>query len=459
MKASRAGARLSQLFLVLLSASGAANAAITLTAQDARVFEGGAGAHQVSFNVTTSGTSGSSSFLLNVFAGSSGLVAPAVGGTSCSAGVDFVTVTNQPFTVGPNGTFPIPVTICGNNTVDSRTFGGGVSSDRDFRVSLTPTEVPANSGLPVCGRCTAAITIADDEGTPSMSINDISVSEPAVPGGSKTATFTVSLHHPITQEVRVNFATRDGTARGRCTTCATFDYIPNSGTLIIPASTASVQNLAGTIGVTIVGDNFKEPDERFSVALSAPVNATILRATGTAIIRDTNLSIGGFEVSPADAAVQVGEAVQYYVDWTVPEGQVWRNLHTIDFRIRGGKTALWVRWDEPSNLISLCQKTKGAKDDDEDDGLPKNVECTDGGLPGGTGILETDRARLRLAESSVVGSGPTGRDVTLGLLVEFLDKSEGHHYNVEVAATDDFGRVDRFERAAEVEVVKAKKHQ
>jgi len=61
MKASRAGARLSQLFLVLLSASGAANAAITLTAQDARVFEGGAGAHQVSFNVTTSGTSGSSS--------------------------------------------------------------------------------------------------------------------------------------------------------------------------------------------------------------------------------------------------------------------------------------------------------------------------------------------------------------------------------------------------------------
>ena len=176
-----------------------------------------------------------------------------------------------------------------------------------------------------------------------------------------------------------------------------------------------------------------------------------VRATG---IRQVRRPGSGPAATP-----QTPQAVQYYVDWTVPEGQVWRNLHTIDFRIRGGKTALWVRWDEPSNLISLCQKTKDAKDDDEDDGLPKNVECTDGGLPGGTGILETDRARLRLAESSVVGSGPTGRDVTLGLLVEFLDKSEGHHYNVEVAATDDFGRVDRFERAAEVEVVKAKKHQ
>jgi len=156
--------------------------------------------------------------------------------------------------------------------------------------------------------------------------------------------------------------------------------------------------------------------------------------------------------------VQAGEAVLYYLDWTVPEGQVWRNLRTIDFRVRGGNTALWVRWEEATNLISLCQKRKGKDDDAEsgDDGLPRNVDCTDGGLPGGTGILATDLARIRLAESSVVGSGPTGRDVTLGLLVEFLDKAEGHHYDVEVAASDDFGRVDRFELAAEVDVVKPK---
>ena len=453
MKAPRAIVRLSQVLLLLLSASGAASAAITLTAQDARVFEGGAGAHQASFNVTTSGTSGSSSFLLNVFAGGSGLRPPAVGGTSCSAGVDFITVTNQQFTVGQNGTFAIPVTICGNNAVDSRVFSGGVSSDRDFRVSLTPIEIPANSGLPVCGRCTAFITIVDDDGTPSMAINSVSVSEP-LQGATRTATFTVSLHHPINQEARVNFTTRDGTAKGRTTTSAFFDYFPTSGTLSIPA-----QFLSGTIGVSIAGDNANEPDERFFVDLSAPVNATIAGGGGTGIgtIRDTNLSIGGFEVSPADATVQVGEPLVYYVDWTVPEGQVWRNLQTIDFRIRGGKTALWVRWDEPTNLISLCQKTKGGKDDDEDDGLPRNVDCTDGGLAGGTGVLETPLARIRLAESSVVGSGPTGRDVTLALLVEFLDKAEGHHYNVEVAATDDFGGVDRFERAAEVEVMKQKK--
>jgi hypothetical protein len=457
MKVPRAIARLAQVFLLLSSVSGAASAAITLTAQDARVFEGAGGAHQVTFNVTTSGTSGSSSFRLNVFPQGTGLRPAAVGGASCGPGVDFITVSNQQFTVGMNGTFAIPVTICGNTTVDSRLFPGGVSTDRDFGVSLTPIDIPTNSELPLCGRCTAFITIVDDDGPPAMSINSISVSEPALSGGTKTATFTVSLHHPSTQEIRVNFATRDGTAKGRCVTCAVYDYLPNSGTLIIPASTASITNLSGTIGVTIVGDRVQEPDERFFVDLSAAANATIGIPTGTAIIRDTSLSIGGFEVSPADATVHVGEAVQYYVDWTVPEGQVWRNLRTIDFRIRGGKTALWVRWDEATNLISLCQKTRG-KDDDDDAGLPRNVDCAGGGLPGSTGILETDRARIRLAESSVVGSGPTGRDVTLGLLVEFLDTAEGHHYNVEVAASDDFGGVDRFERAAEVEVVKPKKH-
>ena len=453
MKAPRAIARLSQVFLLLLSASGAANAAITFTAQDARVFEGAAGAHPATFNVTASGTSGSSTFLLNVLAGGSGLTPPAVGGTSCSAGVDFITVTNQQFTVGPNGTFAIPLTICGNNVVDSRIFSGGASSDRDFRISLTPVEVPANSGLPLCGRCTAFVTIVDDDGTPSMSINSVSVSEP-LQGTTRTATFTVSLHHPTSQEVRVNFTTRDGTARGRTTTSAFFDYLPKSGSLVFPAGA-----LSGNIAVTIAGDNANEPNETFFVDLSAPVNATIAagRGTGIGTIRDTSLSIGGFEVSPADAAVQVGEAVQYYVDWTVPEGQVWRDLHTIDFRIRGGNTALWVRWDEPSNLISLCEKTRDGNNDDDEDGLPRNVACTSGGLPGGTDILETDHARIRLAESSVLGSGPTGRDVTLGLLVEFLGSAAGHRYTVEVAATDDFGNVDRFEDAAEVEVIKPKK--
>jgi hypothetical protein len=361
--------------------------------------------------------------------------------------------------VGASGTFPIPVTICGNSTVDSIIWSGGVSSDRVFAVTLTPIEVPANSGLPACGRCRAFVTIVNDDGPPAISINRISVSEPII--NTKVATFTVSLHHPSTQPVSVNFATRNGTAKARCITCAVFDYEPRSGTLTIPASSASTTNLTATIGVTIVSDSITEPDETFFVDLSAPVNGTIASGFGTGIatIRDGTLSLGGFEVSPADAEAFVGETLHYYVDWTVPEGRVWRDLRSIDFRIRRGSTALWVRWDESSNLISLCRRIKKddrGHDDPDDDGPGPGVDCTEGGLPGSATVLATDYAQLRLAESRVVGSGPTGRDVTLDLAVEFLGEADGDWYHVELAAADDVGGVDQFVRAAEVRVEKSK---
>jgi hypothetical protein len=221
--------------LALAVVSYSASAAITLTAQDARVFEGGTGPHQVTFNVATSGTSGSSSFRPERVRRGHRVAARRRRRSDLRGRIDFITVTNQQWTVGASGTFAIPVTICGNTSVDSRIFAGGTTGDRQFAVSLTPIDIPTNSELPVCGRCTAFITIVDDDGPPSMAINNISVSEPAFSGQNKTATFTVSLHHPSTQEIRAHFTTRDGTAKGRTLTSAFFDYLPASGTLIIPA--------------------------------------------------------------------------------------------------------------------------------------------------------------------------------------------------------------------------------
>jgi hypothetical protein len=102
-----------------------------------------------------------------------------------------------------------------------------------------------------------------------MSINSISVSEPI--GVSKTATFTVSLHHPSSQEIRVNFATRDGNGKRKVRHLRDIRLHPECRHVGHSGSTASVTNLTGTIGVTIVGDTFTEPDEQFFVDLSAPV--------------------------------------------------------------------------------------------------------------------------------------------------------------------------------------------
>jgi hypothetical protein len=66
--------------------------------------------------------------------------------------------------------------------------------------------------------------------------------------------------------------------------------------------------------------------------------------------------------------------------------------------------------------------------------------------------LEGPLARVNLASSSAVGSGPTGHDVTLNLAIEFLGKAAGHLYDVELAATDDLGHTDDFTTATTVHV-------
>jgi hypothetical protein len=59
--------------------------------------------------------------------------------------------------------------------------------------------------------------------------------------------------------------------------------------------------------------------------------------------------------------------------------------------------------------------------------LPRNVDCTDGGLPGSTEFWRRTWPEFASPRAASSAAGPTGRDVTLGLLVEFLGKAEGHH--------------------------------
>jgi len=264
---------------------------------------------------------------------------------------------------------------------------------------------------------------------PAISINDVSSSEPAL--GTRDVAFTVGLSRLSSAVTTVRFATRAVTAT------AGLDYLSNEGKLTIPANT-----LSATIPVTIKADKLSEPTETFAVDLSSPVNATIADRFGVGTIRDTVLFTGGFDLSPDSASVRAGENVNYVVVWTVPESEVWRDLKTIDFRLRkGNETPLWVQWDEAANTFSLCD---GSGEEDSD------VHCTAGEAPGSPTILETEFAQLDLAESSVIGSGPTGPTVTLNLAIRF--KEALGSCNVELAASDDFGIQDAFVGASKLPV-------
>ena len=104
-----------------------------------------------------------------------------------------------------------------------------------------------------------------------FTIDDVSVAEGNY--GTTSATFTVTLQPPSSEEATVYFATADGTAR------AFRDYFPAWGRLKFPAGTTTQ-----TITVKVLGDSYIEPDETFVVNLYGATNAKIKNDQGVGTI-------------------------------------------------------------------------------------------------------------------------------------------------------------------------------
>ncbi|MGZ8901346.1 MAG: hypothetical protein ACXW3Z_14750, partial [Limisphaerales bacterium] len=399
-----------------------------LTIDAARAFEGNAGTTVLQLPVRIIGPQPNeiTGFVTAVSSTFVNSPPAATGGAACGGTVDFEQFQNIPFTIAPNtpnGTLSVNVAICGDNTIEADerifVFFSGLSGALCLETS-----------------CGTFGTIVNDDGPPGISINNISVS--TLQGVERNALFTVSLHHPSPSPVSVRYATRDGTARARTTTTLG-SYVGTTGTLVIPAGA-----LSGTIPVRILGTT----GGTFFVDLSAPVNGTIADSIGQGTIRVQTLSVGSYDVAPDNARVESGETVNFALTWTAPDGEVWRDISTIDFRLRkGNNTALEISWDEAANTFSLCETTGKGREE---------KTCTEGELPGSASVLETSIAELHLAESSVVGSGPTGATVTLNFAVRFKDAAAGN-YTVEVAAEDDFGSVDNFFETTRIHIDQAGK--
>src|SRR5439155_7138425 len=95
-------------------------------------------------------------------------------------------------------------------------------------------------------------TILDDDPLPSLSINNVSVTEGN--SGTTSANFTVTLSAASGRTVAVNYATADGTAT------APSDYvaIPTTTLTFSPGQTTK------TITVPVNGDLVDETDETFT---------------------------------------------------------------------------------------------------------------------------------------------------------------------------------------------------
>lgn len=155
-------------------------------------------------------------------------------------------------------------------------------------------------------------TILNDDNPPSLSVNDVSVTEGTLVGG--TATFTITRSGDATGSSSVQYATAEGTAT------AGTDF-----TSVLPAvASFAAGETAKTVTVAIVGDLANEPNETVLLNLSSPNGATIADAQGVATIVDDDLLLGLLEtpgpatfIAVTDATVVEGNSGTANASFTV----------------------------------------------------------------------------------------------------------------------------------------------
>src|SRR5205814_2117173 len=156
---------------------------------------------------------------------------------------------------------------------------------------------PTNATMGVIA--THTYTILDDDPLPSLSINNVAVTEGNT--GTTNANFIVTLSPASSRTVTVNYATADGTA----TAPADYVAIPSTTLTFNPGETIK------SITVPVNGDTVDETDETFAVNLSNPTNATLSTATGTGTIIDDDgpptvtLSLSGSPMAEAGGVATV----------------------------------------------------------------------------------------------------------------------------------------------------------
>ena len=148
-------------------------------------------------------------------------------------------------------------------------------------------------------------TITDDDNAPTISINDVTVTEGNA--GTVNAIFTVSLSAASGQTVSVTAATANGTA------VAPADYAAVAATVVTFAPGVTTQ----TFTVQVQGDLLDEIDETFFVNLTSPTNATILDGQGIGTITDDD---NAPTISINDVTVTEGNAGTVNATFTVSLG-------------------------------------------------------------------------------------------------------------------------------------------
>lgn len=219
--------------------------ALTVSVNDATVTEGENGTLNATFTISLSHS-----------AGQTVSVHYATADGTATAPADYAATSGDLSIVPPGASQTVTVPVKGD-TLDE--------PDETFKLNLSS---PSNAAL---GDASGLGTITDDDAPPSVSVNDVAVTEGN--SGTVNATFAVTLSSASGKTVTVHYATADGTAT------APGDYAATSGGLtFMPGQTSK------PVSVAVKPDTVHEPNETFTLDLSAAGNATLGDASGQGTI-------------------------------------------------------------------------------------------------------------------------------------------------------------------------------
>jgi hypothetical protein len=259
---------------VLLAAMSVAAQQPSISVHDVVVVEGNSGTTQATFVVALSGAASQS--VSCSFTTANG---------TATAGSDYVAASGA-VTFAPGEVEKPVVVLVNGDTVDEtqETFFLDISNVQNATVS-------SNRGTGF---------IVDDDG-PTISINDVSITEGNA--GTKAATFTVTLSGPSVEAIAVRAVSSPGTAT------ASTDY--NSVNVVLTFQPGTVTR---TFDVGIIGDTNLEANETFSVNLTEPFGTTIADGEGVGTILDDDTLLVLEESAPAAQQAAAFESLLFARD-------------------------------------------------------------------------------------------------------------------------------------------------
>ena len=280
-------------------------------------------------------------------------------------------VSDATVTEGNSGTANLTFTITRSNAfgnlrteVSYETRGGTAAAGSDYRpvagvARLAGGDTSVQVTVPVKGdtaaeaaetvelRLTGSIRSSVDDGTgigtienddtppPTLSIADASLGEGD--SGEANMTFTITRSHTTGPAPTVQYATSDGTAT------AGSDYTATSDEATFAGASATTE-----ITVPVTGDTASEPDETFTVTLSAPTDATLGDATAQGTIDNDDEPPP--TISIADSSLTEGNSGQAGMLFTITRSSTAGNSTT---------TVNWATGDGTATAGSDYQAASG----------------------------------------------------------------------------------------------------